>query len=583
MANRVHVWEKVEITLQAQNIYGNPYVDVTVWVDLKGPGFEKRVYGFWDGGNEFKVRVTATAPGLWRWASGCNQQDGGLNGATGEFEAVAWTEEEKRENDCRRGMLRATENGHALTYADGTPAFLIGDTWYSAASFRYAWHDDDVRRPAGPGMGFKDMVLLRRGQGFNCVAIIASFPAWADDGLPVNIDLDDGEGTCVRSAWKNPDSGSAKDMHNEGGRAFLFPGKAPGYETVVPDFDRINPDYFKHLDRKIDFLNANGFTPIIETVRRDASQIWKKYHGWPDSFARYIQYVFSRYQANNCILSPIHYDYEKQSVPAEDYNEAANLVVDTFGPPPFGTLVTANASMSTLLNFGGPERAKWLTLHQLANFREHEYYWYLTEIFHADPPRPAINGEPYYPFEGHVDPYAPEEIQNLNSRSGLYGSFLSGGFAGYVYGAEGMWGGDVEASSRFKLWETIQFSSGGELRHIREFMKGVDLPALVPDAELVLPNKSGPGLGFRGWAYCAATGKRDTALYYFENDCPQVLLRGLLPGRDYGIRWFNPRSGTWHAEARFDSVQADRFGRFNLPPFPSEEDWAMALTLCGKP
>ena len=42
----------------------NPYADVTVWVDLEGPGFSKRVYGFWDGGREFTVRVLATARGL---------------------------------------------------------------------------------------------------------------------------------------------------------------------------------------------------------------------------------------------------------------------------------------------------------------------------------------------------------------------------------------------------------------------------------------------------------------------------------------------------------------------------------------
>ena len=34
-----HVWEKQEITLTAQQKYGNHYLDVDVWADLKGPGF----------------------------------------------------------------------------------------------------------------------------------------------------------------------------------------------------------------------------------------------------------------------------------------------------------------------------------------------------------------------------------------------------------------------------------------------------------------------------------------------------------------------------------------------------------------
>ena len=39
---RLHVWEKVEITLTASVDRGNPYTDVEVWVDLTGPGFKKR-------------------------------------------------------------------------------------------------------------------------------------------------------------------------------------------------------------------------------------------------------------------------------------------------------------------------------------------------------------------------------------------------------------------------------------------------------------------------------------------------------------------------------------------------------------
>ena len=55
----VHVWQKVEITLAAQNSYGNPYREVSVWVDLAGPGFQKRCYGFWDGGATFRVQRSA--------------------------------------------------------------------------------------------------------------------------------------------------------------------------------------------------------------------------------------------------------------------------------------------------------------------------------------------------------------------------------------------------------------------------------------------------------------------------------------------------------------------------------------------
>jgi hypothetical protein len=77
-----HVWEKVELTLHATNQYTNPYTQVVVWVDLKGPGFDKRCYGFWDGSNVFRVRVLATAPGNWLWRGGSEPADPGLAGKT---------------------------------------------------------------------------------------------------------------------------------------------------------------------------------------------------------------------------------------------------------------------------------------------------------------------------------------------------------------------------------------------------------------------------------------------------------------------------------------------------------------------
>src|SRR5215469_8532829 len=94
----VHVWEKQELTFASTNSYANPYTDVVTWVDLKGPGFSRRIYGFWDGGRSFKVRLVATQPGRWTWISGSQPHDPGLAGKRGSLDAIAWTDEEKKEN-----------------------------------------------------------------------------------------------------------------------------------------------------------------------------------------------------------------------------------------------------------------------------------------------------------------------------------------------------------------------------------------------------------------------------------------------------------------------------------------------------
>src|SRR5689334_14485103 len=76
----IHVWEMQELTFIAKNAYKNPYTDVTMWVDLSGPGFNKKVYGFWDGDSTFRVRLVATHTGPWSWKSGSSSNDPGLTG-----------------------------------------------------------------------------------------------------------------------------------------------------------------------------------------------------------------------------------------------------------------------------------------------------------------------------------------------------------------------------------------------------------------------------------------------------------------------------------------------------------------------
>ncbi len=582
-ADTHHVWQKVEITLNAGKSYDNPYTDVEVWVDLKGPGFNKRCYGFWDGGSTFRVRVLGTAPGTWTWRSGSNQRDSGLNDKTGTFIATAWNEADKKENPCRRGMIQASANGHAFQYADGTPFFLLGDTWWSIPTFRYRWHDDDTPRPIGPNAGFKDYVRFRREQGFNCFAMIAAFPNWANDGKPRRLATDDG--TILRAAWQQPGTKSAKDMHDEdGNRAFLFPGKVPGYENTFPDVDRINPGYFQNLDKKIDYLNANGVAPFIEVSRRDIGQGWKRFYEWPESYTRYIQYIWSRYQANICLFSPNHFDTSGATIPAKDWNQAANRVIEKYGHPPFGTPAGTNSNPSSLHNYGHTDKAKWLTFHQIGNRRTHNYYALLTEIFNTTPAVPGINGEPYY--AGMHDAPGGTPNSALYCRSGMYGSVLSGGLGGHIYGAGGwdggLWGGNVEDAAENHIWDAMKWPSGDQMRHLATFVlsEGRKYRHLVPSRELLQPNESGEPEGYTGWAYCACTDQKDFFLLYFEKDCPKAVLSGTLSGGRYKARWFNTRTGEW---IDANALSADSSGKISLPNFPgdsgvSKTDWGLKLT-----
>jgi hypothetical protein len=378
-------------------------------------------------------------------------------------------------------------------------------------------------------------------------------------------------------------------MDNEGGRPFVFPGKVPGYEQMFPDVDRVNPEYFRYVDRKIDYLNEQGFVPFIEVSRRDASMCWKKYYQWPESYARFVQYIWSRYQANNTVLSPIHLDIISETISPGEYGKAIDQVKEQFGLPPFGTLLSANANPSTLENWG---ENSWVTLHQTGNMREHNNYWYLTEIFHAQPARPALNGEPYY--SGYTDARslgngqgyqygAPggTEKDDQFVRSGMYGSFLSGGFAGHVYGAEGIWGADIEDAAPIKMWDAFQWRSGSQMRHLRDFAFSIGrrFQELEPNADLVSPNKTALLRGYEGWAYAARTPDKNVFLAYFEKGCPRSQIRGARLNSTYRAEWFDPRAGTWAAAG---SIRSSVIGILVLPEFPGESDWGLRLVYEGQ-
>jgi len=58
----------------------------------------------------------------------------------------------KQANVCRRGNIRTTANGHAFEYADATPCFLLGDTWWPRDLPLSLAHDDAPVRWARRGV-----------------------------------------------------------------------------------------------------------------------------------------------------------------------------------------------------------------------------------------------------------------------------------------------------------------------------------------------------------------------------------------------------------------------------------------------
>jgi hypothetical protein len=613
-AQVAHTWEVREIVLHAAKPYANAYKDVDVWVELKGPNFSKRVYGFWDGGDVWRVRVVATGAGKWTWTSGSNQAgDTGLNGKAGAFEAKDWTEAEKNENPTRHGFLRDTPNHRALEYADGTPYFLVGDTWLGALTWRLplTGSQPDPDYSPAPGITFENAVAYIKRQGYNSVSMIAVFPSWASDQYPAT--YADEKGIFYRNAWEKfgvtvEGKDTAKDMHDEHGyRPFEILPNRKG----LPNYDAIVPQYFQSIDKKIAYLNAQGMIPMIETTRRDVCEAWKAYFDFNESYGRFVQYMVARYGAYNIILSKIHLDITPQptfkptspatrhipGLPAADFNEALIYHLKKYGPMPFDQPVTSLIDHSTYTSFGHRETAPWITLHSVGNDpRNNSMYEAIETLFRLPNPIPVINLEPYYAgwtLAGGLNSPAGErppfnsDRDNYFARAMMYGSVLSGALVGHVYGhgAYDFTTTDEPAGSRPYIWEALKYDSAAQMQWMVKFItsEGRAYENLQLASDDISPRKApgSPETGLDGWALMMSTAKKDLAFLYFENKAERAKVSNLKQNQTYKFTWYDTRNGQWLESA---SLKTDSQGVAQLPAFPdgkdvAASDWAAKLTL----
>jgi hypothetical protein len=212
------------------------------------------------------------------------------------------------------------------------------------------------------------------------------------------------------------------------------------------------------------------------------------------------------------------------------------------------------------------------------NPRNHAIYASIEELFRLDPPMPAANLEPYYAGWNHSinrpggeTPHENSERDNYFARAMMYGSVLSGGLAGHVYGTAAY---DVTSTGepagwRPHIWTALRYESGAQMQHLRSFVlsEGARYQELTLASQDLVPRSIPNSLadGLDGWSFLMRTPARDFALAYFENRALRPGLAGFNPSTNYHWSWFDPRNGEW---SRARIVKADAQGVIEAPPFP---------------
>jgi hypothetical protein len=117
---RVQQWTTHEITLEAVNIYQNPYIDIAIdaiFTNDKGDSLVRPA--FWDGGNKWKIRFTPPDTGtIWTWNTRTSVADKGLSDQHGELKSVVYTGPNTL---LKHGLLRMSPQKRNIVHQDGTP------------------------------------------------------------------------------------------------------------------------------------------------------------------------------------------------------------------------------------------------------------------------------------------------------------------------------------------------------------------------------------------------------------------------------------------------------------------------------
>ena len=426
-----HTWQRWEQALTSTRNYGNPYADVTIRVTYTGP--EGRVlgtYGFWDGGDTFRIRCAFPVPGTWRWETECSDSaNAGLHHQRGTVEVPPYRGDQPL---YRGGFLKVSENRRHLAYADGTPFLWIGDTAW-AVPLRAS--DEEW-----------EAYLADRATKHFTVIQVAPAPEWAGE-------------TDRR-------------------------GQRPFTDTACSQW---NPAYWQSFEHKVQRANQRGLVVLLvglmEPVRRYPETAQARL------FARNI---VARLFGNFVVFSP-SFDSAFKPL-ADEVGRATrdatavHLITQHPGTPWDQPTPTFSDQYydRPYLDIAGVQ-----TGHNAGHLdwcAHHAIQWNL-HLYRHEPHKPVINLEAMYDAQGK-NGWRAVDARGLGWRTWLSGAagytYGAGDLPPKVPQGSGAIWKWVTDSEKYDYWKkALQWDSAFQMQYLHDFLAGIEWWRLEPAHELI--------------------------------------------------------------------------------------------------
>ncbi|GAA4441148.1 DUF4038 domain-containing protein [Pontibacter saemangeumensis] len=488
------IWMKFDKSFTSAKSYNNPLYDVSKFeVHLTSPsGRKKMVNAFWDGGTTWRFRFAPDEVGTWTYITACSDESNkGLHQVKGSFACVP----HKSKHDIyTKGGIVHPKGAYHLAHADGTPFF------YTACT---AWN--------GPLKSTEEewstYLQHRVKNNYNVVQF-------------------------VTTQWRGADQNSLGQV------AYAGNGKIS-----------INPEFFQHLDGKVDEINKYGLVaaPVLLWALpfADGRELNPGY-ALPDPEAILLaKYLVARYGGNQVIWilggdGQYEYHYEQRW---------KNIGRGVFGEMQHPGVVSLHPYGASWI---GDEYAneEWLDIvgYQSGHNNEAKTVKWINEGPVAEgwkqlPPKAIINMEPCY-----------EEIffkiTDKDVRNASYWSLFATPVAGITYGANGIWpwlrpGENIlnheDATGTHPWYESINFPGSMQIGYLAGFFKKLEWWKLAPANEL-LAEQPGAETPHQFVSLLKSEDNNTILAYIPEKATAKIYNRA---NALYDAQWFNPVSNQY--------------------------------------
>ena len=520
-----------EFEFTSSKTYADPFNEIELDVIFTGPGNKVyRVPAFWAGGNEWRVRFAPPEAGDYSFSAACTDASNiGLNGPAGTLTVQPYAGDNAL---LKRGFPQVAPDKRHFQYADGTPFFWLGDTWWMGLCKRLSWPD-----------GFQMLAADRVKKDFTVVQIVA--------GLYPDMPWYDARGASEA-----------------------------GYPWTEK-FERINPAYFDMADLRIRWLVKSGLAPCIVSC-------WGYFLPWMgvDKLKKHWRNLVARWGAYPvfwCLAGegtmPYYLSEDKEGDRVKQktgWTEIGRYVreIDPYHHP-----ITIHPTDNGRDQVDDPSVLDFDML-QTGHGGHDSIPNTVTKIRAAvdrAPAMPALVGEVCY--EGILES-SREEIQRF-----MFWTTLLSGACGFTYGANGIWqlnnpGQPFGPSPHGSSWgdvpwqEASQLPGSEQLGSAHNLLNRYEWWRFEPHQDWVTPASAGDQYLA---LYCAGIPGGARVIYAPRPIAvwsPPHLVTHLEPNKAYKAFLFNPKTGV---ETALEAVRADAEGNWRIPILPLIQDWIIVI------